>query len=167
MGSRLRQLRGPPASAPLHCGSCVGSPCLSAGALRLALLGRFSLLCCYSPFLCPLYQTGWAPPSPPCSRWLIRFCREAGGFDAPRLLGSRLQCPVDHTSEKHFKVFAYKRLRTFLIRRRCQVVNCQVAEGMRMPGFCLVRSEEACLPPPPAPQESCCFLCHGIPFCLQ
>lgn len=63
------------------------------------------------------------------------------------------QCRVDHTSEKHFKVFAYKRLRTFLIRRRCQVVNCQVAEGVRMPGFCLVRSEGVCpvLPPPPPP----------------
>lgn len=33
------------------------------------------------------------------------------------------------TCEKHFKVFVYKRLRTFLIRRRCQVVNCQVARG--------------------------------------
>lgn len=53
------------------------------------------------------------------------FPHEQAGFAAQLII----------TCEKHLKVFIYKRFRTFLIRRRRQVVNCQVARGMKMARF--------------------------------
>lgn len=51
---------------------------------------------------------------------------EQAGFSAQLII----------TCEKHLKVsLVYKRFRTFLIRRRRQVVNCQVARGMKMARF--------------------------------